>query len=56
MLFKKTVDKMAKQLLQDTDKIYTQADIRIFFNNTLTTEQLIRVYRRYLYFKNKDIL
>ena len=51
---KKEIDDIVKQLLKDT-RTYTQAEIRQLFNDSLTKEQQIRVYKRYLYLKNKNI-
>lgn len=51
---KKDIDKIVKQLLEDGTKTYTRQEIRQLFNNSLTTDQITRVYKRYIYLKTKD--
>lgn len=53
---KKDVDKMVKQLLEDNTRTYTQTELRQMLDNNITSEHLIKIYRRYMYLKNKDIL
>lgn len=53
---KKDVDKIVKQLLENDIKTYTQAELKQMLDSNITTEHLTRIYRRYLYLKNKDIL
>ena len=53
---KKEVDKIVMQLLKDSNKTYTRAEIMQIFNNNLKTDQLIRIYKRYMYLKEQDII
>lgn len=53
---KKDIDRIVKKLLKDSTKTYTQVEIRQIFSDSLTTDQLIRVYRRYIYLKYKNML
>lgn len=55
-MFKRDVDKMARQLLENDTKTYTRNEIREFFGNRLAQDQLIRIYKRYVYLKNKNTL
>ncbi len=53
---KKDIDKIVRQLLEDNTRTYTQTELRQILDNDITSEHLVRIYRRYMYLKNKDIL
>lgn len=51
---KKDIDRIVRQLLEDGTKTYTRQEIRTLLKDSLTTDQITRVYKRYIYLKTKD--
>lgn len=52
---KKNIDEIVRQLLKDSTKTYTRSEIRLLLKNSLTKDQITRVYKRYMYLKNKAV-